>query len=40
MVIVCDPENRGPLKAHFEALGERCYEIGAVVEGNREVSIA
>jgi phosphoribosylformylglycinamidine cyclo-ligase len=40
MVIVCAPENRNALESHFEGLGERCYEIGAVVEGNRLVSIA
>jgi len=40
MVIVCAPENRQAIKNQLESNGEHCYEIGEVVEGNREVMIA
>jgi len=36
MVIVCAQAEASNIKSH---LGERCYEIGQVTEGNREVSI-
>jgi len=39
MVIVCAPENVSSIKAHFESIGETSFEIGKVIEGNREVSI-
>ncbi|HEV8368502.1 MAG TPA: phosphoribosylformylglycinamidine cyclo-ligase [Pyrinomonadaceae bacterium] len=39
MVIVCAPENRQAIKDQLESGGERCYTIGEVVEGNREVTI-
>jgi len=39
MVIVCAPENVSTIKDHFESIGESSFEIGKVVEGNREVSI-
>ncbi len=39
MVIVCSPESRDSIKAHFETLGESCFEIGEVVSGNGEVMI-
>jgi phosphoribosylformylglycinamidine cyclo-ligase len=39
MVIVCAPQNVSTIKDHFESIGERSFEIGKVVEGNREVSI-
>ena len=40
MVIVCAPENRQTIKDQLESTGEQCYEIGEVVEGNGEVTIA
>ena len=39
MVIVCSAENALEIKRHFTESDERYYEIGAVVEGNRDVSI-
>ena len=39
MVIVCAPDDGVELESHFERLGERCYAIGEVIEGNGEVSI-
>jgi phosphoribosylformylglycinamidine cyclo-ligase len=39
MVIVCARDNAAAIKAHLESLQERCYEIGEVVSGNKEVSI-
>jgi phosphoribosylformylglycinamidine cyclo-ligase len=35
MVIVCARDDRGSIKSQLD----RCYEIGEVVEGNREVRI-
>jgi phosphoribosylformylglycinamidine cyclo-ligase len=37
MVIVCAPNDLDPIKYHFKERGEKCYIIGEVVEGNREV---
>ena len=39
MVIVCSPGDGDTIKEQLEARGERCYAIGEVVEGNREVRI-
>jgi hypothetical protein len=39
MVIVCSPTNATIIKAHFEAFGDAYYEIGKVIEGNREVIV-
>jgi len=39
MVIVCSPENRELIKSHLESNGERCFKIGEVVEGSRDVTI-
>jgi len=40
MVIVCAPADSQPVRNHLQERGEECYEIGRVLEGNREVSIA
>ena len=39
MVIVCSPANATIIRTHFEAFGDKYYEIGQVVAGNREVII-
>ncbi len=39
MVIVCSEKDIEKIKAHLEGLDEKCFEIGRVVEGNKEVSI-
>ena len=39
MVIVCSRSNAVIVKAHFEAFGDAYYEIGEVIEGNREVIV-
>jgi phosphoribosylformylglycinamidine cyclo-ligase len=39
MVIVCSPGDSDTIRGQLQASGERCYEIGEVVEGNREVRI-
>jgi phosphoribosylformylglycinamidine cyclo-ligase len=39
MVIICSPENRDTIKAQLEANGDTCYEIGAVVSGDKSVTI-
>jgi len=39
MVIVCSRDDRDAIKSQLEANGERCYEIGEVVEGGRDVRI-
>ena len=39
MVIVCSPEDRDSIKSHLEGRGERCFEIGKVIEGDRKVTI-
>jgi phosphoribosylformylglycinamidine cyclo-ligase len=40
MVIVCAAANSQQIRKHFAERGEELYEIGRVVEGNREVSIS
>lgn len=39
MIIICAAEDKESVKSHLESRGERCYEIGRVTEGNREVVI-
>ncbi len=39
MVIVCAEIDVQKIKSHIEKLGEKCFEIGKVVEGNKEVKI-
>ncbi len=39
MVIVCARENAAAITNHLRDLGNPCYEIGEVVEGNQSVSI-
>jgi phosphoribosylformylglycinamidine cyclo-ligase len=40
MVIACAESDASAIKTHFSEQGERCYEIGRVIEGDREVLIA
>jgi len=40
MVIACAEADAGSIKTHFSEQGERCYEIGRVIEGRQEVTIA
>ena len=37
MVVVSSPSDSNEIKAHVEALGQRCFEIGKVVSGTRTV---
>ena len=37
MVIICAPADAGAIKSHIAARGEKVYEIGCVMTGNREV---
>jgi phosphoribosylformylglycinamidine cyclo-ligase len=37
MVVVCSAEDVAKIKDQLEARGERCFEIGIVIEGQREV---
>jgi phosphoribosylformylglycinamidine cyclo-ligase len=37
MVIVCSSANAAIVKTHFEAFGDRYYQIGEVIAGEREV---
>jgi phosphoribosylformylglycinamidine cyclo-ligase len=39
MVVVSAPEQAAEMKTELESRGEKCYEIGRVVTGNREVWI-
>jgi phosphoribosylformylglycinamidine cyclo-ligase len=39
MVIVCDQSKVSLIKAHSESTREKCYEIGRVVAGDRNVTI-
>ncbi len=39
MTIVCSENDKEQIISHVESLGEECFEIGKVVEGNQEVSI-
>ncbi|NNE66421.1 MAG: phosphoribosylformylglycinamidine cyclo-ligase [Pyrinomonadaceae bacterium] len=40
MTVICSSAHRGKIKSHIESLGDKCYEIGTVVEGNGEVLIS
>ncbi len=40
MVIVCSSNDAETVAAHLRDRGEKCYEIGRVVEGNHDVAIA
>ena len=40
MVVVCSAAYADVNKNHLQERGDRCYEIGRVIEGNREVTIA
>jgi phosphoribosylformylglycinamidine cyclo-ligase len=37
MVIVCSPRDVDLIKSHLKDRGDECYEIGEVVDGDREV---
>lgn len=39
MVVVCSESDKEQIFSHIDGLDERCYEVGKVVEGNRDVSI-
>jgi phosphoribosylformylglycinamidine cyclo-ligase len=39
MVIVCSRSDADTVASHLRDAGEKCYEIGSVTSGNREVSI-
>lgn len=39
MVIITTPADAEAIKTHVRGQGQECYEIGRVVEGNRQVSI-
>ncbi len=38
MIAAVDPHDEEAVVGHFESSGERCYRIGAVIEGNRTVA--
>jgi phosphoribosylformylglycinamidine cyclo-ligase len=40
MIIVCSPDDAAAVKAHLLEKGEQCYEVGAVIAGDGEVTIA
>ncbi|HYE66021.1 MAG TPA: phosphoribosylformylglycinamidine cyclo-ligase [Pyrinomonadaceae bacterium] len=40
MVIICAASDAETIKSHIRGRGEACYEIGRVVEGNRETLIS
>ena len=37
MVVICAESDAATIKSHFEATGERCYQIGQIVSGERRV---
>ncbi|HEY0657986.1 MAG TPA: phosphoribosylformylglycinamidine cyclo-ligase, partial [Pyrinomonadaceae bacterium] len=39
MIIICGQVNALQIKSHIENYGEKCYEIGRVISGNKEVII-
>ena len=39
MVIICAESEKEAIISHIENLGEKCFEIGRVIEGNKEVVI-
>jgi phosphoribosylformylglycinamidine cyclo-ligase len=40
MVIVCANEDSSRIQDHLKRQGEECYEIGEVIEGSGDVTIA
>ena len=40
MVIICAESEKENIVSHLEELGEKCYEIGRVVAGNRKAIIS
>ncbi|MGA9994402.1 MAG: phosphoribosylformylglycinamidine cyclo-ligase [Pyrinomonadaceae bacterium] len=40
MIIICAPTDADTIKSHLTQQGEQCYEIGRVIEGNKEVTIS
>ena len=40
MVIVCEPKHKNEILNHLKSVEAKCFEIGSVVAGNREVLIA
>jgi len=38
MVIVCAPSDKDEIKAHVER-NQACYEIGRVIQGQRDVAL-
>jgi phosphoribosylformylglycinamidine cyclo-ligase len=40
MTIVCSENDKEQIISHVESLGEKCFEIGKVVDGNQEVEIS
>jgi phosphoribosylformylglycinamidine cyclo-ligase len=40
LVIITSPQDAEAIQSHFAKRDEPCYEIGRVIEGNREVLIA
>lgn len=40
MTIVCSENDKNQIITHVNGLGEDCFEIGKVIEGNQEVSIS
>ncbi len=39
MAIICEEKEKENIISHIEELGERCFEIGRVTQGNKEVKI-
>ena len=39
MVLATSPENQESVESHFKQRGDDCYQIGRVIEGNKEVFI-
>jgi phosphoribosylformylglycinamidine cyclo-ligase len=39
MVIICAQSDKEAIKSHLEMHGEKSFEIGKVIEGNKEVKI-
>ncbi len=39
MVVICAPEEVSEIKNHFTEIDEKCFEIGRVVAGNKDVVI-
>jgi len=37
MVVICAESDAATIKSHFEATGERCYQIGQIVSGEQRV---